>query len=401
MSTPPDTCDAGLVVVGAGPHALTLLGELGRTRPGLLDDVVVVDPSGTWLQAWCEQFERLGIEHLRSPVVHHPHPDVYAIHRHPDLRDDDIGPGPYRRPSQRIFLRVVRDLLDELGPAARVTPVAATALHPEPGRTRVVLSDGSELRARTVVLATNSHPPVRLGAGDALDARPDVRDVAPGDHVVVIGGGLSAAQLVDQALSRDAAVTLVTRRRLVAREFDVDPGWMGPKYLDGFEQVPDPADRVRRALAARGGGTVPPLVLDLLRQQVTDGRLHLIEGVAAVAVRQQGTQRCVQLADGTAVHADRVVAALGSRLDVTADPLLGPLVARGLVAVAGGAPVLDDSLGLPGTSIHVMGRHAITQLGPAAGNLAGARRASERLAAHLCGQDPRLADRGIGRDRVH
>lgn len=382
MTEPSDTGrPAALAVVGAGPHALTLLAALQRLRPDLLARTVVLDPSGTWLARWREQFERLEIRYLRSPVVHHPHPDVYAIHHHHDLRDDDIGPGPYPRPSQRIFLQVVDELVAELGDAARVTPRAVVAIEPSAESTRLLLDDGSSLLAAHAVLSTNAHP--RVGGPWGARDEPDVRDVSPGDEVVVLGGGLTAAQLVEQAMARDASVTMVTRRALVAREFDVDPGWMGPKHLDPFGRVANPVERVRLALAARGGGTVPPLVLDELRAHADAGRIRLVEGTAAVAVEPLGDRRCVTLTDGSRLHADRVVAPLGSRLDVTADPLLGPLVASGAVGAAGPVPVLDRSLRLPGTRVHVMGRLAIAELGPAAGNLSGARWAAERITDHL------------------
>lgn len=387
--------EARLAVVGAGPHALTLLGELWRADPRLVDDTVVLDPSGGWLADWSDMFDRLQIEHLRSPIVHHPFPDVHAIHRHEDLRPTDIGPGPYARPSQRIFMRVVSDLLEAMGPAAAVRPNAVTALEPTARDTLLRLDDGTELRARTVVLATNAHRPVTLRGMERAPRVPDLRNAEEGEHVVVVGGGLTAAQLVDQALLRGAHPTLVTRRPLVPREFDVDPGWMGPKYLAEFDRVADRSERVSRALEARGGGTVPPLVLEDLRSRIRCGAVRVIEGVAAASVAESGGSWCVDLIDGERLHADRVVAALGSRLEVRDDALLGPFVDAGRIPVDGPVPCLDDALRVHGTQIHVMGRHAIAELGPAAGNLSGARRAAERIRAHLCGGDPLAADRGV------
>lgn len=384
-----------LAVIGAGPHALTLLGELWRADRSLLEDTLVLDPSGGWLETWCDMFRRLEIQYLRSPIVHHPFPDVHAIHRHEDLCRDDVGPGPYARPSQRIFMTVVHDLLQEMGAAAAVQPNAVVRLEPSERSTVLVLDDGTELRARTVVLATNAHRPVTLRGMEHAQRVPDLGDIGDGEHVVVVGGGLTAAQLVDRALEHGARVTMVTRRQLVAREFDVDPGWMGPKHLAGFDRVPDRAERVRRALEARGGGTVPPLVLEDLRSRAGSGAVRLVEGVAAASVSGSDGSWCVDLVDGEQLHADRVVAALGSRLEVRDDPLLGRLVDSGRVRVDGSVPRLDDALRVFGSQVHVMGRHAIAELGPAAGNLSGARRAAERIRAHLCGSDPRSADRGL------
>jgi hypothetical protein len=43
--------------------------------------VAVFDPSGTWMRAWQERFAAYEIPCLRSPGVHHPHPDPYALAR--------------------------------------------------------------------------------------------------------------------------------------------------------------------------------------------------------------------------------------------------------------------------------------------------------------------------------
>lgn len=142
-----------------------------------------------------------------------------------------------------------------------------------------------------------------------------------------------------QAVARDAGVTLVTRRPLVARDDDVDPGWMGAKCLRGFGRLDDPAERIRTAARARGCGTVPPQVLERLRGLHEGGRVRLVEGSAAVGVVPVGRHVLLRLADGCALAADRVV--------------------------------------------------------PAAGNLAGGRRGAARITASLVGEDPLSADSGV------
>jgi len=62
-------------VVGAGPHGLAVTTHLLSADPSLRDRLVVVDADGRWLSTWHEQFARLEIDVLRSPVVHHPDVD--------------------------------------------------------------------------------------------------------------------------------------------------------------------------------------------------------------------------------------------------------------------------------------------------------------------------------------
>lgn len=63
-----------VLVVGAGPHALTLAAYLAGQRSGA-SRLRVVDPSGRWLDRWHHQMAAYAIPVLRSPSVHHPHPD--------------------------------------------------------------------------------------------------------------------------------------------------------------------------------------------------------------------------------------------------------------------------------------------------------------------------------------
>jgi threonine dehydrogenase-like Zn-dependent dehydrogenase len=69
---------ARVAIVGAGPQGLTTAVYLvaAGVDPA---ELVVVDPTGEWLAQWRRRFASLGIEHLRSPSVHHPHPDPYAL----------------------------------------------------------------------------------------------------------------------------------------------------------------------------------------------------------------------------------------------------------------------------------------------------------------------------------
>ncbi len=96
-----------LVIVGAGPHSLSLLTRLLEKSPfSILSDqehqrlnhigkknnlpfysccdaldannvserVLVIDKFGDWLKKWDLSFEAFGIHHLRSPIYFHPDP---------------------------------------------------------------------------------------------------------------------------------------------------------------------------------------------------------------------------------------------------------------------------------------------------------------------------------------
>jgi len=204
-----------LVVIGAGPHALTLLLRLlepeadfqsegerhskaehfGRMRPLHLvrrhiskvlnnqtsplniGSIVVVDPHGKWMEGWKKNFETLEIPHLRSPTSAHSDPyDHRALELFAEMqgREDELIDlpyllrgkpgsteyrGPYQAPSTKLFHDYHDHLiksynLDELlykGSVSSISPIKGST---EEGPSyELYLGDGSVLKSRRVVCA--------------------------------------------------------------------------------------------------------------------------------------------------------------------------------------------------------------------------------------------------------
>ncbi|MGL4619421.1 MAG: FAD/NAD(P)-binding protein, partial [Chroococcidiopsis sp.] len=76
-----EASNTDIAIIGAGPHALTLIAYLLQKRKKLRHGFAVFDPSGMWLQQWQQQFAAFEIPHLRSPAVHHPDPNPYALRK--------------------------------------------------------------------------------------------------------------------------------------------------------------------------------------------------------------------------------------------------------------------------------------------------------------------------------
>ncbi|MGW0605511.1 NAD(P)/FAD-dependent oxidoreductase [Streptomyces sp. NPDC002640] len=150
---------------------------------------------------------------------------------------------------------------------------------------RVTLSDGTELGYDGLVVATGararaprSAPPgvfTLRGWDDAVALR---ERLLPGRSVVVAGGGFLGCEIADAARARGASVTLVTR---------------GARPLD-------------RALGREAGAFVAAL-----RAEAGIRALPRAE-VTGLRTGADGAPRAVELADGSSVAADTVVAALGA-----------------------------------------------------------------------------------------
>lgn len=388
-----------VLVVGAGPAGLAC--AVALRCHGLGDAMTVLDPAGGWLTAWHDRFARQDIPHLRSPAVHHPHPEPFALLAAGGT-EGLVPSGGAKLPTTSRFARFTDDLVAAAGLTASVVPAAARSLTLDAsGRATVTDDRGRRYRPDRVVLAHNRRQPqLPAGLRDAraagcvrLTDEVDVRRTVPGSHVVVVGGGLSAAHLAVGAARRGARVTLVTRRRLMVRRYDVHPTWLGPKKLRPFTAEPDPERRRTAIDHARGGGSVPHRMRALLAECEAAGTVRLHERVEVLAAEPRGDRVRVELSDGLGLEASEVWAATGGRVDVAADPLCAPLLARFPIPVAGGLPELSPDLSWPGSNVHLSGFATALSLGPTAGNLIGHRRAALRITASLRGEDPVRADR--------
>ena len=205
---------APLVVIGAGPHALSLLcrliedepdlfteaertqmtvkagtGAKGRARPfaavrkhlsrrldNPLAGVRVLDAHGGWLTQWRLNFAALEIAHLRSHADLHPCPyDWQSLRVFAEKRPDELWHmqylerdeahaadwrGPFKLPDARLFLDFCDALVERYGlrDAVETAHVASVCVVPPAADggacTFVVrLGDGREIPARRVVCA--------------------------------------------------------------------------------------------------------------------------------------------------------------------------------------------------------------------------------------------------------
>ncbi len=382
------TFDVDVAVVGAGPGGLGTVLNLLDADPGLRHGMLVVDPSGSWLHRWRWQMEAMGISHLRSPATHHPHPDPWQFRKWCMSRPSGlVMRDGYEMPATRAFQDFVDETIVEHDLSEAVTPDHVETVTQKPSGAVVRLANAGPITCRRVVLATASR---RKRLGVAFRHFRDRRVVhaedvdlpsleLSGRRVLVIGGALSAAHLVIGANDAGAEVTMAVRDRFRVRKFDVEPGWMGPKYLDGFNAETDRSVRRRIVSSARDGGTLPPWARRELAKLAQRGSLRVILKAPPTRawIAENGVR--VQLGEED-LEFDHVWLATGFETDLTEEPTLHDLLQTQDVPIHQGLPEVDHELRLPGTDIHLVGGLAALELGPAAANLHGLRRAGLRVA---------------------
>ncbi|MDJ0799949.1 MAG: FAD/NAD(P)-binding protein [Calothrix sp. MO_167.B12] len=383
-----------LAIIGAGPQALTLVTHLLQKRQKIRSKIAVFDPSGRWLSQWEQQFAALGIPHLRSPAVHHPDPNPFALRKFAESRPHELYP-PYDLPGTQLFDDFCGDVIRRWDLENAVTAGEVTRIQPLPHslgpRLGLWLKDGKSITARRVVLAIGSsqlqipdwvsqiqtsYPQDRLCHSQLIDLR---KLELAGERILIVGGGLTSGHLAMGALSRMAKVDILIRRKLQEKIFDAEPGWLGPKYLKGFFAESDFQQRWRMIQSARNGGSMTPAMGMQLRREVRQGQVRIYENTQVVKAEWLGNYWSIRTTGGEEYEYDRIWLSTGTRFDVHSQPLLEEVLQAYPIPVVNGLPVLDDNLCWRGCPLFIMGGLAALQIGPTARNLSGARMASERL----------------------
>jgi cation diffusion facilitator CzcD-associated flavoprotein CzcO len=315
------------MVLGAGQAGLSAAHHLVRRglRPG--EDLLVLDadeaPGGAWQHRW---------DTLTMADVH----GVAALPDQPlppfldDRPANVVVPAYFADYERRRDLRVLRpvrvDRVEGAGPLLRVRA-----------------GDRSWL-TRTLVNATGTWrrpfvprlPGAELFGGDQLHTH-DYRgpDAFAGQHVVVVGGGASAVQLLAE-VSAVATTTWVTRRPPVWRDADFTPE-------AGRAAVALVEERVRQGLPPASVVSVTGLALRAQEQPARERGVYARQPMFA-----RLTPSGVAWDDGREQAADAVLWATGFRPDVAHLAPLGLRSPAGAIQLAGTTAVRDARVQLVG-----------------------------------------------------
>ncbi len=377
------------LIIGGGIHgvhiAARLLGDAGVAPERLR----IVDPSDRLIARWRACAATTGMSHLRSPSVHHLDLNPWSLKRFAGKRKSQ-KPGlfahPYERPALALFNAHCDQVVETFGLSDLHIRDRAMTCCVDCDGASVKLLSGREIASRNLVLAIGaSEQPEWPDWAPQSDAR--VHHVfEPGfdgwpssnETVAVVGGGISAGQVALRLLEEGHEVHLISRHALRQRQFDSDPGWLGPKFMASFSRERD-FDR-RRALIteARYKGSAPPDVRRALRQAIARGQLRWHEGeVEGLDARRDGLE--LRFANHAVLAAERVLLATGFASRRPGGSMVDALIASASLPCARcGYPIVDSALRWH-PRVHVSGPLAELELGPTSRNIAGARRAGDRL----------------------
>lgn len=215
-------------------------------------------------------------------------------------------------------------------------------------------------------------------------------------NVVVVGGGLTSAQLSDLAIRRGVTrVWHLMRGTVKLKAFDVDLHWMG-KYKTlhqgYFHQADSDEERLEIIREARGGGSITPAFMKRIRPHIARGQLKMFEKTVITDARFE------ECADGEGgvwkikteppvedlPDIDYIYFATGIQSDFTTLPYLQNMLKDYPIQSLGGFPCLnEDLMWKDDVPMFMAGRLAALRLGPAAPNIGGARVGAERITLAL------------------
>ena len=385
------------------------------------------------MQSWNTRFDALQINHLRSPAFAHPvafEPTAILNFAIREGRTRELTDAPFvdkwlattdmsqqepllkALPSSALFRDFCASLEARLphrwlsGTATSVCKDAST------GKYRVhyrATADQRELKvvARAVILATGPvgkwnvpapfaphltsklvlHTEDLLAKGNGTLSE-EITRRCPGctTRVLVIGGGISAAQAALAAYHAGHQVVLRSRRPLQTRPFDIDAKWLDVKNADRlrFEFLSLPVESRRAAVReAISGGSVPARYMEemlRLSKQSPNLRLEVGETDHGHVYVDDGGEHVVVSGESFAM----VILATGVVTSPSCSPLYRSIEELFDAPTVNGLPHVDSVLRwVPEEDLFILGANAVLELGPGGGNLMGAMRGARIVANEL------------------
>lgn len=377
------------IIVGGGIHgthvAARLIGEAGVSH----DRIRLVDPEPRLLERWRFNTAKTGMKHLRSPGVHHLDLEAWSLMRKAGKakhRPLGLLAAPYDRPALDFFNQHCDAVIQEQGLAKiHVRGKAVRCLLG--AQTRVVeLESGERLAGKRVVFALGTgHQPMIPTWAQGQGVQPFARhifdprgwgEIPASGAIAVVGGGISAAQVALRLAAKGHRVELISRHAFREHQFDSDPGWLGPKYMQAFSAQACYDKRRVMITQARYRGSMPRDVLRALRTVIDLGQVRWHRDEVLDLESQPGA---LKLKGHGRLLVDRVLLATGFCGRRPGGKMVDELIASAsLRCAACGYPIVGRDLAWS-QGLHVSGPLAELELGPTSRNIAGARRAGDRL----------------------
>ena len=164
-------------------------------------------------------------------------------------------------------------------------------------------------------------------------------------RLLVVGGGLTSAQLVQQALDRGFKdVTLITRGKLQIKQFDLNLEWVGKTSYVQFAKfwTEDSRSRLGMLKNAKSGGSITPEYHLKIKKWVQEGVLTLLEHTKITGL--EFSDEYVVSFGKKQERYDLIWLGTGSKADISTDPLFKEVMNNYPIETSGGLPFLTKGI---------------------------------------------------------
>ncbi|KAI0204799.1 FAD binding domain-containing protein [Astrocystis sublimbata] len=415
-------------------------------------DLLALDGFGTsWMQRWQGMFKTFDISHLRSPMFFHIDPaerDSLLCYAYEKGRDDELRElhgcvgkelSKYQRKKKEKLGRQQQNIptIDERDRKDYFVPSTPLFFsHCDCVASRYHLSDDIISQesvedicyshvleysddhkiftvktnkgihyAKIVVLAIGGNPPqipcsltheemegathaMHIKTFPPLYVQKKIAHKAQ-TNVLVVGGGLTSAQIADLAVRRRASkVWLIMRGPLKIKHFDIGLEWVG-KFRNiehaQFWNSESADDRCQKIMGARNGGSITPYYKKIVEKHIATGRLNMLLHTTIDTKKWDPVSKTWTVSlSGEQTELppiDHIYFATGVTTDFEALPCVQSMCRDHPIETCGGFPCITEKMTWRNdVPLFVAGRFAALQLGPGAHNLIGARIGADRIA---------------------
>lgn len=379
------------VIVGGGVHGCTIATYLLKNKELNASDLDIIDPYQKPLQSWRQLTSRIGMEYLRSPVVHHIDPYPFSLEKFgKGFSPHDAFFGYYSKPKLSLFNAHCEHIIEEVELKRCWRIGIVKDLRKQENHWIVITGDGTEIPSKKVVLAmgVNNRPFLPDWAKVSSEKvfhvfnreLPSFKD--ENLPVVIIGGGITASHLTNKICKNtQIPVIQIKRHPLRVHEFDSDPGWIGPKNLNTFRKVRDFNERRRIITNARYRGSTTKSLFLRQKHHEQKKRLNIITSEVSKCWINEDSRVHLHLKNGSQVEASYVILATGVEGGLPGKEWLEETIKRyDLKCAKCGFPIVTHHLEW-GEGLHVAGALAELEIGPVSRNISGARKIAERISA--------------------
>ncbi|RKU23623.1 hypothetical protein C6499_18200 [Candidatus Poribacteria bacterium] len=393
-----------ITIVGGGIHGVSIALRLLREMPTAAKQLAIVDRHPQPLTQWRDKTKRQGMTFLRSPAVHHISHDALGIVEYAERhnRTSELAP-PYSQPSTPLFWDFCNDALAELREHRVYYQFEVAKLRWDKGSGkfpfRLISTNNQGFRSRCVILAIGTDDcayippgfmrwqclyPDRILHASQFSVSQEF-GTSPA-RIVVVGGGLTAGTLAKSLSERGHDVVLIARKPLKTEQFDFPPVWLGPKALSEFADEANFQRRYEIIQQNRGEGSITPDIMEAL-MDAPNIKLYpqtCIHNIVEMKKYPSAQGLQIETTRDTIADVSRVILATGYQFNLRRYRFLKELITQHQIPLVRGLPCLDSDLQLhPIQNLFGSGTIAQLQIGPAAGNIAGATLAYERLREKL------------------